>query len=507
MRNKLLSIIILILLTTSIISLNVYAESAESKNETQKLENKSQNNIFSYDTLDIVDLLTSNIYTNCNGFEKTSETFFALTNEINVDGDDNTGINGNDISIQYLILPWLEMNPDLSIGLKFLFNVERIGEEIKNKDFNLSASIGDNIIEIGYSSPDKNGNEIPKKISFSILAFINTNDGEKGLKFNINPSYDSTYIDKELLLFGKNFDSENNIRREYYFSFSPASETEITITSTKNEGEWNYDFYRNNEYDIDFTSRIIEIENDKTLDTIIKFFSLPKEINFNLLLTPFTSEGGSFKYQSNSMYDTKILIQSNNLGACEYALIDNIPRKIVAEWIPIRENGYYYLEVESEGTDISLLDTLVNPTINLSLNSVSDLNMKAYWNFTNPGDFRIIKEPSLNIEINVIIGEWEFILNAQPIAEDIKVSWLTDITGYLAYDTNWQPLNQMDLSVKGSDVGIRTVAEVFKSEDFRLDWTIWPPIEWNLEKSGEVDHISLLIEIFIEGNWYRLWPW
>ena len=133
--------------------------------------------------------------------------------------------------------------------------------------------------------------------------------------------------------------------------------------------------------------------------------------------------------------------------------------------------------------------------------------LKAYWNFTNPGDFRIIKEPSLNIEINVIIGEWEFILNAQPIAEDIKVSWLTDITGYLAYDTNWQPLNQMDLSVKGSDVGIRTVAEVFKSEDFRLDWTIWPPIEWNLEKSGEVDHISLLIEIFIEGNWYRLWPW
>jgi hypothetical protein len=65
----------------------------------------------------------------------------------------------------------------------------------------------------------------------------------------------------------------------------------------------------------------------------------------------------------------------------------------------------------------------------------------------------------------------------------------------------------MDLLIKGSDLGIRAVAEVFKSQDFRLDWTIWPPLEWNLERSGEVDHISLLIEVYIEGNWLRLWPW
>ena len=475
--------------------------------ENSNLKKVNKISILKAYNLEIIDLFKSNIHTICNGYELTSEILFAMSNEINVDGDDNTGVNGNDIIIQYLIIPWFDMNPDLSIGLKFLFNVERIGEEIKNNNFNLSASIGDEIISIGYSSPDNIGNEIPEKISFSLLAFINTINGEKGLKFNINPIYDSSIENKEILLFGKNFDSEKNILREYHFSFNPSTESEITISSTRNEGELHYEFSRISEYNIDFTSRIIEIENDITKDTSFKFFSFPKDVSFNLIMTPFTNEGGSFQYQSDTMYDTIVQIQSTNLGICKYAIIKNIPRKLVAEWLPIRENGYYHIDIDSDGTDISLLDSLINPSINLSLNSVSNLNMKAYWNFTNPGDFRIIKEPSLNIDINVIIGEWEFLLKAQPIAEDIIITWLTDISGYLTYDTNWQPLNQMDLLIKGSDLGIRAVADLFKSQDFRLDWTIWPPLEWNLVKSGEVDSLSLLIEIYIEGNWYRLWPW
>ena len=153
--------------------------------ESSNIKIRNHRNILQIYELDIIDLLTSHIYTTCNGYEKTSETFFALSNEINVDGDDNTGINGNDIRVQYLILPWFDMNPDLSIGLKFLFNVERIGEEIKNNDFNLSASIGNEIISIGYYSPDKTGNEIPKTISFSLLVFINTNNGNTKFKTTI----------------------------------------------------------------------------------------------------------------------------------------------------------------------------------------------------------------------------------------------------------------------------------------------------------------------------------
>ena len=176
-------------------------------------------------------------------------------------------------------------------------------------------------------------------------------------------------------------------------------------------------------------------------------------------------------------------------------------------WKAIRENGYYHINVDSDGTDIRLLNSLNNPTINLSLNRVTNLNMTTYWNFTNPGDFRIIKEPSLNIDIKVIIDEWEFLLNAQPIAEDIQISWLTDISGYLTYNTNWQPINKMDLLIKGSDLGIRAVADFFKSQDFKLEWTIWPLTEFNIQKTGEYESVSLLIEIFIQGNWYRLWPW
>lgn len=513
MKNQFFIIIISLMIINSI---SIFADSHLLKDNIQDINtnnnqvkntyNKNINFLKSYN-LELIDLFKSNIKTICNGYEKNSEIFFGITNEINVDGNDNTGVNGNDLAIQYMIIPWIDLNSDLSIGLKFLFNVERIGEEIKNYDLNLSASIGEDAISIGYFSPEKTENEIPKKISFSLLAFINTITAEKGLKFNINPSYDTSIENKEIILYGKNYNSEENMLREYQFSFTPSTESEITISSTSNEGEWHYEFSRLNNYDIDFIGKIKENKNDIIEYTSFKFFSIPKNINFNFIMTPFTNEGGSFQYQSNAMYNTKVQIESTNLGICKYAIIENIPRKIVAEWLPIRENGYYYINVDSDGTDISLLNSLENPTINLSLNRVSNLDLKAYWNFTNPGDFRIIKEPSLNIDIKVIIDDWEFLLNAQPIAEDIQISWLTDISGYLTYDTNWQPINQMDLLIKGSDLGIRAVADFFKSQDFKLEWTIWPLIEWNIEKTGEYESLSLLIEVFIQGNWYRLWPW
>jgi hypothetical protein len=503
-KNKKFSILIIILLFVSGISLKVNAESNDINSD--KTFNHGRN-ILKLNNLDISDLFRSVIYTDIDGVEKSTETYFLLNNEINVDDNLDTGINGNDIRVQYLILPWIEFGTDLSIGLEFLFLVERIGDEIKNSDFYLSASIGGETLSIGYSTPDNIGNEIPKTISFSILLFVNTVEGGSGLKFGMDPTYESSIEDKELVLFGKNYDSDTDIQREYFFTFNPPSKSEITISSTRINGEWHYEFIRENNYAVDCSWQILEYENSDIRDTTIKFFSLPSNLNFNLMITPFTTDGGFFSYQSETMYNTKIQIQSNNLGLCEYVIIDNIPRTLEAEWLPIRNNGYYHLEIDSDGTDIRLLDSLIDPTINLSLSGLSDIDMTAYWNFSNPGDFRIIKEPSLKLDISVIIGDWEFLLDAQPIAEDIFVSWLTDITGYLTYDTNSEPLNQMDLLVKGSDIGIRTVADVFKADDFRLDWTIWPPLEWNIEKTGYIDHISLLIEVYIEGNWYKIWPW
>jgi hypothetical protein len=453
------------------------------------------------------DLFTSTIHTTCSGLEKTSEITFGVYNNLDVDGDESNGVNGKDIRVQYYILPWIEIDPDFIIGLKFTVNIERIGEEIKEDDFNITATLGNDMLSVGYWSPDSLGNEIPTKIQISLLVFFNIVDSTKGITVSMDPSYSSGVENKKLTFFSTYYLEEEQTKHHNYFSFSPPTETDITIASTRTEGEWNYTFNRVSNYDTVCAMGLVKTYQNITKETIITFDKLPKTVSFSLKITPFSVEGGSVYYKSESMYDMDVLIQTNDFGICNYAMIKNTPRMLFAKWLPVKDNGWYHLEMDSDGTDIRIYDFLQHPSVNLSIYGLTDVDMTAYWNFSNPGNLWISKNPSFHINLSIIIGDWAASLDAQPVAEDINISWLTGVTGYLIYDTNWQALNQMDLLIRGSDIGIRTVADTFKAEDFRLDWTIWPPVEWNIDGTGEIDFVSLLIEAYIQGQWYHLWPW
>ncbi|MFH1013805.1 MAG: hypothetical protein V1769_04780 [Thermoplasmatota archaeon] len=457
--------------------------------------------------IDLKDLFTSTIHTTCRGLEKTSEITFGLLNDLDVDGDETNGVNGKDIRVQYYILPYIEVEPHFILGARFTVIIQRIGEEIKENDFNITATLGNNILSVGYWSPDSTGNEIPTNIKISLLVFFNTADSTKGITISMDPTYSTELEDKKLVFFSTYYDEEKQTHHHNSFSFEPPTGTDITIASTKTMGELQYTINRETNDDTVFTMKLLKTYQSETKETIITFDRFPKTVSFSLKITPFSVEGGSVYYKSESMYDMDVLIQTNELGTCKYAIIKNTPRMLFAEWLPVKEQGWYHLEMDSDGTDIRILDSLQTPSVNLSIYGVTDVNMTALWNFTNPGDLKIIKDPSFHINLSFIMGVWEARLDAHPVAEDISISWLTDITGYLTYDTNWQTLNQMDLLIRGSDVGIRTVAESFKAEDFRLDWTVWPITEFNIDSAGEIDFLSLLIEVYIEGNWYKIWPW
>ena len=108
----------------------------------------------SQENLPSTGLFSSTIYTNCNGVEKSTEVFFGVLNDIDVDNNPNTGVNGADIRVQYLLLPWIELDPILAIGGLFTISVERLGEEIKDADFHVAmeAKLDTNLIRIGYHS-------------------------------------------------------------------------------------------------------------------------------------------------------------------------------------------------------------------------------------------------------------------------------------------------------------------------------------------------------------------
>jgi hypothetical protein len=128
-------------------------------------------------------LLSSTVYTNCNGVEKSTKVSFGVLNAIDVDNNPNTGVNGADIQVQYLLLPWIEFDPTLAIGGLFTISVERLGEEIKDADFRiaLQVQLDTNIIHIGYYSLKEAGNEIPDMTRLSLYYYLLSRSEPKGL--------------------------------------------------------------------------------------------------------------------------------------------------------------------------------------------------------------------------------------------------------------------------------------------------------------------------------------
>ncbi len=451
-----------------------------------------------------LNIFTSTITTTCDTVEKSSDIHFGLFNDLDVDNDENTGVEGKDIRVQYLILPYIQTSPKFAIGAIFSVTVELLGEEISDKEFSLSASIADNVLTVGYESPEGSANKIPNRIQLSSILFIQLSDKTTGFIVNMNPSYDSSQNEKEIILFAGYDDS--NVNRCYSFGFQPAAETQITICSTLDINKWEYTFTKDSPYDTTLTAKMIKTVEDITKETTLTIDSLPDEISFSLSLTPFSSEGGSIEYQSDSMYDISVLVETNEIGRCKYAIIQNTPRSLSAEWLPSKENGFYHVDIDSDGTTIYLLNTLKSPSINLSLHQLSTVDLTAFWNLTNPGNIEVFKDPSLHIDLDILFDEWEADVDAEPTAEHIYFSWKSNVSGFLTLDTDELPLSNIDLLVKGPENGISIFGETLAADDFHLEWTVWPLTEFYVDKTGWIDFFSISIDVYVNNQWYHIWP-
>jgi len=449
-------------------------------------------------------LFTNTIHTECNGIEKSTDITFGVFNDINVDNDINTGENGNDVRVQYLLLPWIEFEPAITIGIIFTVSIERIGEEIKNSDFNITMEVRDGDINVGFWSPSETGNEIPDSTRISFMLIFNPFEKTSGFGFYINPEYSTDIENKKVVLFADY--NDEGMQRGFSFEYDPPVETQITVMSTREQGQWQYNFNRKSSLSSKLTSIFKTKEGENEKETIFSIDKLPDDLSFSLGLTPFGNEGGHFIYESSEMYDIELMVTTSEIGVCRYATMRNTPKKIFAEWTPTLMNGSYSISIESDGTDFMLKNSLIDPTINLTVSNIESIDISATWNLTNPGDFTVEKKSELNIDLEFKIGEWIAKLNAQPTANYLSTGWLINTTGYLQIDTNNQPLSTIDLIIIGEDIGMRTIGEYFKTEDFFLGWTLWPPIEWDLDVSGEIDFASLAIDIFLYGYWYNLWP-
>lgn len=447
------------------------------------------------------------IHTRCGEIEKSTEIGFYAINGINVDNNDDTGRDGIDIEVQYLLIPWIELDPDLAIGLNFLINVQRVGDDIKDEDFSIAMEIGQNDIRVGYESPTSIENEIPNYASVSFMLLFYLHERTSGFRFTLDPMYSSGMENKKLVLFGE-YNGETEQRR-FSFEFDPAIKTQVEVKSSVIQGRWQYQFKRESSGDSKLTVRFTTIQNDIVKTVTIVVDQLPQELSFTLHLTPLIKGGGQLIYESSKMYDIELRIESDEIGACRYATLHNTPTKIVAEWTPILLGGSYHIAIESDGTtEFILQDSLTDPTVKLTVSDLSTVDLEAFWNLSNPGDFTVVKTTGISANLEINIDPWTVNIDSQLTAEHLALGWLLDVSGYLELDTNWQPISTIDLTIVSGEVGLRTVSEKLKTEDFRLSWTLWPPQEFDISRTGEID-ISSIAEIWVYflGTWTRIWPW
>jgi hypothetical protein len=446
-------------------------------------------------------LFSTNLFTDTDGIEKTTMITLGSTTLIDVDNNPNTGENGAEIKVIYYITPAIEFTSEIIISLKFTLNIDTLGDYIKNSDFKAFLEFGGNKIILGYSSPSETGNEVPDNMTLSFKISLYLFQRTIGYTLNMEPIFESGNENKKIELFAE-FNSDTS-QRKLAVQYDPAIVTEISLISSKKQGVWNYDFSRTSSEESKVTSTFT---NDGK-ETIVIIDKLPTDLKFSLSMTPLTEGGGQFTYESNQMYNIEMQIQSNELGNLKYLIIKNTPRSIFAEWIPTITNGRYSLEMDSDGTDFILRDSQVDPTIDFSINNLESIGFDAYWNLSNPGDFIIYKYTAINIDLDFKIGNWIAQINTQPTADIINVKWLIDIKGYLIIDTDWEPLATVDLKIQGPLIGLHTVGQTFKTQDFRINWTLWPPQEFNLVVTGQINVFSISIDLLLNGQWRHLWPW
>jgi hypothetical protein len=450
-------------------------------------------------------LLRSSLFTNCDGLEKETEITFARITEIDIDDNPDTGVNGKDISVNYLILPWLNFEYDIGLGLTFTFYIERLNDDLKDRDFSASIEIAQKTIVLGFRSQDEPGNEIPGSIQVSFNAFFYILKRTRGFSLALDPAYNSGNEGKKLELFAEY--NGDDTQKQFNVLFEPAVKTEIGFISTKRQGVWNYDFTRKSSDDCKITTSFRSKEEGQFRDIILSVDKLPSELKFSLGLTPLAFGGGRFLYESSDTYDIELKVQSEELGTCGYSYLKNTPTRLFAEWIPTFFNGEYHIELDSEGTDFILKDDPNNPYINLEINSLKTINVDAYWNLSNPGDFAVYKDTDVHVDLNFTIGDWKARVDVEPTAKNITTTWSIDTAGYMSIDTNWEPFSTMIFEIKGPNIGLWVSGESFKSEDFNIGWTLWPPQDWDLSITGWMDASEITsIYIYLIDRWYRLWP-
>ncbi|HDM25065.1 MAG TPA: hypothetical protein ENG24_00490 [Thermoplasmatales archaeon] len=453
---------------------------------------------------------------------------------------------------------------DLNFALKISLNLERINDDIMDKALGVYLEISipalfdkyamSHRIRIGYESPD--GEELPKSVDvfFSFVPFIPFIQSfspavELGLEHNGGDNSKIALVADYARLQSDGVDVE----RKFAIEFDPIVSTTLYFNPGVEDKVWSFKFRRtaNEESLVTFYYEVIRYNDEKKVS--LTFDKLPKTMNFDLEISPFSSDGGKIEYKSSRKFNIIFSVESNKLGQYACAYLQGLPKHVVATWKPGLD-GSLDVEMSSSIEKILVCDNLEKPTVELSISNfpktvkvlwslrengyfevftetekdfeltLSWLFKKINWNITaymkglpgkiglywtlpvfasSPGQLSIESNGETKIGVWLCNENWKINTGFKINPLTFTISWLIANDGYVAIDSNNQSLVDTYMVFEHAGYRVGTSIGLWKTKDFKVSWHVKPgfKISW----SGHLKIVDTL-KLWIDhnGNHYEI---
>lgn len=459
-------------------------------------------------------MVQAHIHTECDGVEKNTSVLYGLLSSLDVDNNPDTGQNGKDVKVRFYILPSVS-HEDFGyvLALSVVFDVERLGNELNNKDFKIyldfhlsleNYDYGTHEFQLGYSSPE--GKEIPRneEVTLTVYPYL-MYDRNPDFVLRSTPTFDGGANDVDILARYSGSYGGNTFDHKVVISCQPAISSSIKFTPDMSLQKLSVDISRTAEEDTALTIAYSGETNGNGMDISLAIDKIPREMAFSISYNIFGASGerGVINYDSSNEFNVTLTVSMGRIGLIGNMQLKYLPKHITAGWDNRIYGGYININVSSSSTSFMICNDIDNPTVYFSISNITN-SANFSWGMDQGGYIKLNAEkegPKVNFYW--IMGSMRAEVTSQLKTDYLFISWDIDQEGYVTLDTNGNWLNSFSLNFTLDDnVGLLIGASFIKADNFRAEWVIWPP---NFQLSGNMDFIGdIVFSVMIGGTWYSL---
>lgn len=459
-------------------------------------------------------MFEAHIHTKCDTVEKDTSILYGLLLPIDVDNNPGTGQNGNDIKVRFYVLPsFYHEDFGWVMSLSAVVEVERLGEEMKDKDFEIYLDVrlslenydyGTHEFRLGYSSPE--GKELPsnERVTFTVYPYL-MYDRNPDFILQNTPIFDGEVSDVDVVASYSGSFGGNTFDHSVAVSFQPAVSSTIKFTPDMNLQKINMDISRSAERDTTLTISYSGETNGEGMDLALTIDKIPAEMAFSVSYSIFgpSGERGTVDYESSSEFNVTMTVKMGRIGLMGCTRVQYLPTHLRAEWTNHIYDGHVNVSTSSSLTEFMVCDDLENPGIYLSVSNITN-SANFSWNMDQGGYVKLDAEKEgPKLDFYGIMGSMRAEVISQLKTDYLFISWNIDQQGYVVLDTHGNWLNTFSLNFTLDDnIGLLIGASLLRADNFRTDWVVWPP---SFQLSGDLTFVGdMVFSVMVGGTWYSL---